>query len=86
MSLKSFLRNKILANQINKNDITTMIAYIKCVFKQLKYTMLSLFKRCFNYARQNKNNYESFVSLLNFDSIDRAMTKLNKEEIKIKII
>ena len=57
----------------------------RCALRQTKCRLSSLFKKCVECIR-TKKKCESITSMINFDVIDRALTKLEKKKMKIKTI
>ena len=84
MSFSFALSAKSLIDRINKKDVIAMIVCARCVLRQKKCRMSSLFKRCDECIRFNKK-CEPSQFVVNFDSIDRVMKKLKRKKLKIKI-
>ena len=61
-----------------------MIICFRCVRNQKKYRFF-LFKKCAKCIRVDKK-YEFTIFKINFFDIDKIITKLEKNELKIEII
>ena len=55
----------------------------RCVLRQLKCRLSFLFKKCAKCIRTRKK-CESIISMVNFDAIDYALTKLEEKKMKMK--
>ena len=55
----------------------------RCASRQLKCRMFFLFKKCAKCIRTRKK-CELIISMMNFDAIDRALTKLEEKKTKTK--
>ena len=77
--------NHILANRINFScRVVTMIIYTRCVAKQKQCRLSSFFQKCLKCVRLSKK-CEFATSFVNFDAIDRAMTKLKRKKLETEI-
>ena len=82
MSLRKTEVNHILANRIDLFcRVVAMIACTRCVAKQKQCRLFSFFRKCLKCVRLNKK-CEFAISFVNFDVIDRAMTKLKQEKFE----
>ena len=70
--------------RIFKKEIVVMIFCTRCARDSKKCRLSSLSRKCEKCVRVEKK-YESSMSLINFDDIDKAMNKLSREKIKIEI-
>ena len=84
MSFSFVLDAKSLIDRVNKKNVIAMIVCARCALRQKECRMSSFFKRCDECIRFNKK-CEPSQSIINFDSIDRAMKKLKREKLKIEI-
>ena len=80
----SFRREQLYCRVKSKGVIAMMFCQ-RCALRQLKCRLSSLFKKCVECIRTRKKR-ESIASMMNFDAIDRALTKLEEEEMKVKAI
>ena len=78
-------RREQLYRRVKFKGVTTMMFCQRCVSRQLKCCLSSLFKKCAKCIRTRKR-CESIVLVMNFDAIDRALAKLEEEELKMKAI
>ena len=82
MFLRKTEVNHIFANRIDLfYRVVAMIVYIRCVVKQKQYCLFSLSRKCSECVRLNKK-CELAISFVNFDAINRAMTKLKREKFE----
>ena len=82
MSLRKTEINHIFINRIDLFcRVVVMIACIRCAAKQKQYRLFFLFRKCSECVRSNKK-CELAISSVNFDAIDRAMTKLKREKLE----
>ena len=76
--------NHILANRINFFcRVVAMIVCICYVAKQKQCRLFFFFRKCSKCVRSNKK-CEFAISFVNFDVIDRTMTKLKREKLEIE--
>lgn len=84
MPFQLFKDFKILLNRIIKRNVIVMMTCTRCATKQKKCRMSLLSHRCEKCIRfEKKCELAHFV--LNFEFIDRAMKKLKRKKLKIKI-
>ena len=82
MSLRKTEANHILANRIDLFcRVVAMIVYIRCVVKQKQCRLFSFFRKCSECVRSSKK-CEFATSFVNFDAIDRTMTKLKRKKLE----
>ena len=82
MPLRKTEINHIFANHIDFFcRVVAMIAYTHCVAKQKQCRLSSFFRKCSKCVRLNKK-CELAISSVNFDAIDRAMTKLKRKKFE----
>ena len=80
-----FSRRDQLYCRVKSKGVVTMMFCQRCVLRQLKCRLSFLFKKCAKCIR-TKKKCESITSMMNFDAIDRALAKLEEEEMKVKAI
>ena len=78
-----FSRRNQLYCRVKFKGVVVMISCQRCALRQMKCRLSSLFKKCAKCIR-TKKKCESIVSMMNFDVIDRALTKLKEKEMKVK--
>ena len=71
--------------RVKFKGVVAMMFCQRCVLRQLKCRLSSLFKKCAKCIRTRKK-CEPITSMMNFDVIDRALTKLEEKEMKTKAI
>ena len=82
MSLRKIEVNHIFANRIDFFcRVVAMIVYIRCVAKQKQCRLSFLSRKCLKCVRSGKK-CEPAISSVNFDVIDRAMTKLKWKKLE----
>ena len=82
MSSRKTEVNHILANRIDFFcRVVAMIACIHCAAKQKQCRLSFFFQKCSECVRSSKK-CELAISFVNFDAIDRTMTKLKREKFE----
>ena len=78
-------RRDQLYRRVKSKSVTTMVACQRCALRQLKCRFSFLSQKCAECIRTRKK-CESIASIVNFETIDRALAKLEEEEMKMKTI
>lgn len=81
MSSTSNKDRLILAGRIKRQSVAAMVACTRCARLQKECRLSSLSKKCGECTRSGKK-CEPAHPVLNFDSIDRAMARLEQEEVE----
>ena len=71
--------------RVKFKNVVAMMSCQKCALRQTKCRLSFLFKKCVECIRTRKK-CESIISMMNFYVIDRALAKLEKKEMKVKVI
>ena len=71
--------------RVKFKGVVTMMSCQRCALRQLKCRLSFLSKKCAKCIR-TKKKCESIISMMNFDVINRVLTKLEKEKMKMKAI
>ena len=79
------LRREQLYRRVKSKGVAIMMFCQRCALRQLKCRLSFLFKKCAKCIR-TKKKCESIASMMNFDAINRALTKLEEKEMKTKAI
>ena len=86
MSLSKTELNKCLVNYIDFiGQIIIMIICVRWAVKQKQCYLFSLFKKCSKYVKRDKK-CESFISVIDFNLIDRIIIKLKHAKLKTETV
>ena len=80
-----FSRRDQLYFRVKFKDVVIMMFCQRCALRQLKCRLSFLFKKCVECIR-TKKKCELIISMMNFDVIDRALTKFEEKKMKMKAI